>query len=238
LTPTPRAAARAERRDRSRAATRSAVLTVALPSMASLGVFAAVAANTTHPPLPRQATPPPPTRPAPTGPLGSLPRGVEEFADRAGRAQTRIDLAKRQQADRRRQEDARPKVVLPVTAHGLSATFGEAGTHWSARHTGIDFPVPRGTQVRAVTDGTVGTQWNPAYGYMARVTAPDGTQTWYCHLGSYRIRRGQVRAGDVIAYSGNSGNSTGPHLHFEVRPAGADPIDPLPWLLAHGLDPR
>jgi murein DD-endopeptidase MepM/ murein hydrolase activator NlpD len=47
-----------------------------------------------------------------------------------------------------------------------------------------------------------------------------------------------VKAGDVIAYSGDTGNSTGPHLHFEVHPNGGAAIDPLPWLLAHGLDPR
>jgi murein DD-endopeptidase MepM/ murein hydrolase activator NlpD len=92
--------------------------------------------------------------------------------------------------------------------------------------------------VRAATDGTVHTQWNPWYGNMAVVTAPDGTQTLYCHLSGTRVRSGAVRAGTVIAYSGNTGNTTGPHLHFEVRPAGGEPIDPLPWLLRHGVDPR
>jgi murein DD-endopeptidase MepM/ murein hydrolase activator NlpD len=90
----------------------------------------------------------------------------------------------------------------------------------------------------AATDGTVRTQWNSAYGNMMIVTAKDGTETWYCHLSSYRVPSGTtVKAGQPIAYSGNSGNSTGPHLHFEVSPAGGAPIDPLPWLRSHGLDP-
>ncbi|MCL2730083.1 MAG: M23 family metallopeptidase, partial [Actinomycetia bacterium] len=137
-----------------------------------------------------------------------------------------------------RKEALRPKFVLPVTQKGLSAYFGQAGVNWMALHTGIDFPVQVGTPVMAVTDGTVRTQWNPSYGNMAIVTAPDGTETWYCHLSSTKIRSGSVKAGTVIAYSGNTGNTTGPHLHLEVRPHGGSPIDPLPWLLAHGLDPR
>ena len=106
-------------------------------------------------------------------------------------------------------------------------------------HTGIDFPVSYGTPVMAATDGTVRTQWNSAYGNMAIVTATDGTETWYCHLSSTKIRSGtRSRPATPIAYSGNSGNSTGPHLHFEVRPGGGSAIDPLPWLRSHGLDPR
>ena len=85
----------------------------------------------------------------------------------------------------------------------------------------------------------VRTQWNSAYGNMVIVTAKDGTETWYCHLSTYRVSTGAtVKAGDPIAYSGNSGNSTGPHLHFEVRPAGGAAIDPLSWLRSHGLDPQ
>ncbi|MEU8616802.1 peptidoglycan DD-metalloendopeptidase family protein [Streptomyces sp. NPDC048623] len=176
--------------------------------------------------------------------LAALSADARDFGDRASRTQERIDLKQRQAAEKKKREEEaarreamRPKFLLPVKLHQLSARYGQSGVNWMSLHTGIDFPVQYGTPVMAATDGTVRTQWNSAYGNMAIVTAPDGTETWYCHLSSTKIRSGSVKAGDVIAYSGNSGNSTGPHLHFEVRPAGGSPIDPLPWLLRHGLDP-
>jgi len=177
--------------------------------------------------------------------LANLSADAENFADRASRTQERIDLKERQAAEKKRRdaeaariEAARPKFVLPVAQHGLSAAYGQAGVNWMSVHTGIDFPVAYGTAVMAATDGTVRTQYNSAYGNMAIVTAADGTETWYCHLSTTKIRSGSVKAGDVIAYSGNSGNSTGPHLHFEVRPGGGSAIDPTPWLRSHGISPN
>ncbi|MFV0128217.1 M23 family metallopeptidase [Streptomyces sp. HMX112] len=176
--------------------------------------------------------------------LAALSADARDFGDRASRTQERIDLKARQEAERKKREEEaarreamRPKFMLPVKLHQLSAYYGQAGVNWMSLHTGIDFPVQYGTPVMAATDGTVRTQWNSAYGNMAIVTAEDGTETWYCHLSSTKIRSGEVKAGDVIAYSGNSGNSTGPHLHFEVRPGGGAAIDPLPWLRSHGVDP-
>lgn len=128
--------------------------------------------------------------------------------------------------------------MLPVLQKGLSAYFGQAGVNWMSVHTGIDFPVAYGTTVMAATDGTVATKWNSAYGNMLILTAKDGTETWYCHLSHYVVAPGTtVKAGQPIADSGNSGNSTGPHLHFEVRPGGGAAVDPLPRLRSHGLDP-
>ncbi|MEU1473338.1 M23 family metallopeptidase [Streptomyces sp. NPDC005761] len=177
--------------------------------------------------------------------LANLSADAENFADRASRTQERIDLKARQAAEKKkradeaaRKEALRPKFVMPVKNHMLSAYFGQAGVNWMSVHTGIDFPVDYGTPVMAATDGTVRTQFNTAYGNMAIVTAPDGTETWYCHLSSTRIRSGSVKAGDVIAHSGDSGNSTGPHLHFEVRPGGGAAIDPLPWLRSHNVNPN
>ncbi|MFI8262734.1 M23 family metallopeptidase [Streptomyces sp. NPDC085665] len=239
-------------------AKRSALLTVAVPSACVMGVAGVAAASVgglTGTDKPTEGTTtmaaPDPASVKPVAAnskldtqLTALSADAGDFADRASRTQERIDLRQRQEDEKKRKaeeeaakEAARPKFAIPVEQHGLSASFGQAGGMWMSVHTGIDFPVSYGTPVMSATDGTVRTQWNSAYGNMAIVTSPDGTETWYCHLSSTKIRSGKVKAGDVIAYSGNSGNSTGPHLHFEVRPGGGSAIDPLPWLRSHGLDP-
>ncbi len=176
--------------------------------------------------------------------LEQLTEGSDDFRQRASRTQERIDLKQRQAEEKKKREEEaarrealRPKFVLPVKQHGLSAYYGQAGVNWMSVHTGIDFPVGYGSPVMAATDGTVRTQYNSAYGNMAIVTMADGTETWYCHLSSTKIRSGPVKAGDVIAYAGSSGNSTGPHLHFEVRPGGGASVDPLAWLRSHGVEP-
>ncbi|MGW6984597.1 M23 family metallopeptidase [Streptomyces sp. NPDC054932] len=239
-------------------AKRSALLTVAVPSACVMGVAGVAAASVggltgTDRPAEDTTTMAAPD-PASVKPVAAntkldtqlvaLSADAGDFADRASRTQERIDLRERQEEEKKKKaeeaaakEAARPKFAIPVERHGLSANFGQAGGMWMSVHTGIDFPVSYGTPVMAATDGTVRTQYNSAYGNMAIVTAPDGTETWYCHLSSTKIRGGKVKAGDVIAYSGNSGNSTGPHLHFEVRPGGGSAIDPLAWLRSHGLDP-
>lgn len=176
--------------------------------------------------------------------LASLSVEAADFAERASRTQERIDLKHRQDeekkkraADAAHREALRPKFALPVQQRGLGELFGAVGSRWQRRHTGLDFPVLMNTPVMAVTDGTVESKWNPFYGNMVIVTAPDGTESWYCHLASAKIRSGSVRAGDTIGYAGSSGNSSGPHLHLEVHPGGGDPVDPLQWLRMHGLDP-
>ncbi|MFE1554869.1 M23 family metallopeptidase [Streptomyces sp. NPDC058734] len=239
-------------------AKRSALLTVAVPSACVMGVAGVAAASVgglTGSDKPAEETTtmaaPDPSSVKPVEAnnkldtqLAALSADAGDFADRASRTQERIDLKQRQEEEKKKRaeeaaakEAARPKFAVPVAQHGLSASFGQAGGMWMSVHTGIDFPVGYGTPVMAATDGTMRTQWNSAYGNMAILTSPDGTETWYCHLSSTKIRSGQVKAGDVIAYSGNSGNSTGPHLHFEVRPGGGSAIDPAAWLRSHGLDP-
>ncbi|WP_431982639.1 M23 family metallopeptidase [Streptomyces qinglanensis] len=234
---------------------RRALMTVAVPSVAVMGVAGAAAASvmgddgkdkdsTTTVAAPDAS----PVKPSNVNSkldtqLQGLSADADDFADRASRTQERIDLKQRQEAEKERKakeaarkEALRPKFVIPVENHTLSARYGQAGVNWMSIHTGIDFPVSYGTPVMAATDGTVSTKHSVAYGNMAIVTAKDGTQTWYCHLSSNKLRSGSVKAGDVIAYSGNSGNSTGPHLHFEVRPGGGSAVDPIPWLQSKGLN--
>ncbi|MFF9057470.1 M23 family metallopeptidase [Streptomyces sp. NPDC014882] len=255
--PLGRAATRNANRSRRRTpARRSALLTVAVPSACVMGVAGIAAASvgtltggddqdTTASASEAQAVKPSTANNMLDTQLQTLTAEADAFADRASRTQERIDLKAQQEAEKKkaaaeaaRKERLRPKYALPVGNHGLSAYYGQSGVNWMSLHSGIDFPVSYGTTVMAATDGTVRTQWNSAYGNMMIVTAKDGTETWYCHLSSYRVASGTtVKAGDPIAYSGNSGNSTGPHLHFEVRPGGGSAIDPLPWLRSHGLDP-
>ncbi|KUN08348.1 peptidase M23 [Streptomyces yokosukanensis] len=254
--PTTRAGARSAARSRRRTpAKRSALLTIAVPSVCVVGVAGIAAASvgaltddskdTTASASDAHAVKPSVANSKLDSQLTTLSAGAHDFADRASRTQERLDLKNQQELEKKKaaaaaalKERLRPKFVLPVTQRGLSAFFGQAGVNWMSVHTGIDFPVSYGTTVMAATDGVVSTKWNSAYGNMLIVTAKDGTETWYCHLSSYRVASGtSVKAGEPIAYSGNSGNSTGPHLHFEVRPAGGAAIDPLPWLRSHGLDP-
>nr|WP_273378170.1 M23 family metallopeptidase [Actinopolymorpha pittospori] len=107
---------------------------------------------------------------------------------------------------------------------------------WSNLHTGQDFASPMGTPVRSVGEGRIiDASYDGPYGNRIKVQLKDGTVTWYCHLSAYKLRTGYVEAGTVIGYVGSTGNSTGPHLHFEVHPSDGDAIDPLPWLRERGL---
>ncbi|GAA3297760.1 M23 family metallopeptidase [Streptomyces cinereospinus] len=258
VTPAPagRAAGRSGSRSRRRTpAKRSALLTVAVPSACVMGVAGIAAASVgtftgDEQDASAAAADAPAVQPSAANnqldtQLESLTAEADDFGDRVSRTQERIDLKAQQEAERKRaaeeaarKERLRPKFALPVAQHGLSAYYGQAGINWMSVHTGIDFPVSYGATVMAATDGTVRTEVNSAYGNMMIVTAMDGTETWYCHLSSYQVASGTtVKAGDPIAYSGDSGNSTGPHLHFEVRPGGGAAVDPLAWLRSHGLDP-
>jgi murein DD-endopeptidase MepM/ murein hydrolase activator NlpD len=106
---------------------------------------------------------------------------------------------------------------------------------WGAMHTGIDLAGPYGSPIRAVADGVVveaGTE--SGYGNIVKIEHADGVVTYYAHLSRILVQGGPVEAGEVIAEEGNSGRSTGPHLHFEVR-IGGTPVDPAPWLARHGI---
>ncbi|MER7173213.1 transglycosylase family protein [Streptomyces mesophilus] len=132
-----------------------------------------------------------------------------------------------------------PRRTAPVAA-APSTPYRAAGGSWSSGyHTGVDFPVPTGTSVQAVARGKVVTAgWGGAYGYQVVIRHEDGRYTQYAHLSALVVKQGQtVNAGQRIARSGSTGNSTGPHLHFEVRtgPEYGSDVDPLGYLRAGGV---
>ncbi|MBO3673470.1 M23 family metallopeptidase [Streptomyces sp. NEAU-YJ-81] len=153
-------------------------------------------------------------------------------------AEQRAKEAAEKKAAAERQARLAAAYTLPVGSYTLTASFGQAGDIWSADHTGQDFAAPTGTPAKAVHGGTI-TQagWAGSYGYRIVLTLSDGTEIWYCHLSSMVVTSGKVTAGDVIGRVGATGNVTGPHLHLEVRPGGGSPIDPMPWLRQHGMNP-
>ncbi|MFE5210038.1 M23 family metallopeptidase [Streptomyces sp. NPDC056600] len=241
------------RRRRRAPVRRSALLRVAVPSACVMGVTAAAMASVSTDgstdASAASGSDPRPVKPSYedefAAQLGGITAAANDFGGRASREQEREDLAERRQAEMKKaaqeaakKERLRPKFVSPVDRRGLSAYYGAAGSRWARGHTGIDFPVSYGTPVFAVTDGVVSHKVNSALGNMVIVTAKDGTETWYCHLASWKLTPGAVvKAGDTIAYSGDTGNSSGPHLHLEVHSGGGGAIDPLAWLISHGVDP-
>jgi len=126
-----------------------------------------------------------------------------------------------------------------VESYTLSAGFGSGGSRWAHTHTGQDFAVPIGTPVRAAGAGrVVRVSCGGAFGIEIVIEHDNGYYTQYAHLAAVGVDQGQrVEPGQVIAMSGTTGNSTGPHLHFEVRvtPELGSGVDPVPWLAEHGV---
>ncbi|MGW8839290.1 M23 family metallopeptidase [Streptomyces hirsutus] len=129
--------------------------------------------------------------------------------------------------------------MAPVAAP-LGTPYHKAGSSWSkGYHTGVDFPVPTGTSVKAVAPGAVvSAGWEGSFGYQVVVRHADGRYSQYAHLSAISVRSGQsVTAGQRIGRSGSTGNSSGPHLHFEVRtgPGFGSDVDPVAYLRAGGV---
>jgi murein DD-endopeptidase MepM/ murein hydrolase activator NlpD len=166
-------------------------------------------------------------------------RRLEKAAEQqaAARNQALADLASR--AEDRAEQIEENLWVLPVSNYDITATFGTGGSLWSSDHTGLDFAAAYGSPVSSVAQGVVTeAAYAGAYGNRVIVTHPDGTETWYCHMDSFAVSEGEsVEAGSQVGYLGMSGNTTGPHLHLEVRPSPDVPVDPYAALSAHGVTP-
>ncbi len=127
-----------------------------------------------------------------------------------------------------------PTYIKPISGGRLSSNYGRRSAPTrgaSTYHKGIDWAVPTGTAVMASSGGTVvRAGWGSGYGYVVYIRHPDGRETRYAHLSKVLVKVGEtVKQGEKIALSGNTGRSTGPHLHFEILINGSQ-VNPLQYL--------
>ena len=120
--------------------------------------------------------------------------------------------------------------TLPVTGT-ISSRYGVSSKIRVSTHTGLDIAATTGTPIKVVANGTVAfAAYSGSYGYLVKVDHGNGVETWYGHTSKILVKEGQkVKAGDTIALVGSTGNSTGPHLHFEVRING-EHVNPQKYL--------
>ncbi|MGW4214222.1 M23 family metallopeptidase [Lentzea sp. NPDC004789] len=151
----------------------------------------------------------------------------------AGYAKRQEALQTEQARLKAEEEARRPKCVRPA-----QGTFTSGfGARWGTSHNGVDIANAIGTPIVAAMDGTV-IEAGPAsgFGLWVRIQHEDGTITVYGHMNTIDVPQGaKVKAGQQIATIGNRGQSTGPHLHFEVWVDGGQKINPLPWLAERGV---
>ncbi|WP_406180557.1 transglycosylase family protein [Streptomyces canus] len=165
--------------------------------------------------------------------------GTTTTTDRTSTKKTSSDTAEKTEKTEKTEKATDTGLVAPVNA-SLGTPYRKAGSAWSkGYHTGVDFAVPTGTSVKAVAPGRVVTSgWGGSFGYQVVIRHADGRYTQYAHLSAISVKSGQsVGGGQRIGRSGSTGNSSGPHLHFEVRtgPGFGSDVDPVAYLRAGGI---
>ncbi|MFK4069522.1 murein hydrolase activator EnvC family protein [Streptomyces sp. NPDC029674] len=171
-------------------------------------------------------------------------QGEADRSVAAGKCRGAVRLEQQEQREQRdkREERRRPVTrawVTPVKTYELSAGFDSAGERWAGRHTGQDFAVDIGAPVRSVGAGRVeSVSCGGSFGIQVLVRHEGGYFTQYAHLAAVTVDQGErVRTGQWIGQAGTTGNSTGPHLHFETRltPHLGSGVDPRKWLAERGV---
>ena len=125
---------------------------------------------------------------------------------------------------------------LPVKGYVLTSGFGPRAGGF---HAGEDFAVPVGTNLTSMSTGTVDFAGQESgFGNIVKICYWDGTISYYGHMSAISVNVGErVGAGEAVGKSGNTGDSTGPHMHLEIHPNGGAAVDPLPWLADHNVSP-
>jgi murein DD-endopeptidase MepM/ murein hydrolase activator NlpD len=166
-----------------------------------------------------------------------LPQASVTVAEAQARLQeVAASRAARAEAEAATREAARPKFVMPINGARFSSCFC---ARWGTMHWGIDLAAPMHTPEYAAGDGVVLRAGAASgFGLAVYILHENGDVTVYGHMDKILVTPGQyVQAGDTIALLGMRGQSTGPHLHFEVHQGGENGkrIDPVPWLAARGV---
>ncbi len=163
----------------------------------------------------------------------------------AAAAQAQVQAQVQAQADAAAQQKAQADAAaaaahnwVPFIDGGYQLTSG-FGMRWGSMHPGQDFAVPVGTPVKAMSSGTViFAGWQGGYGNKVEIQYWDGTVSWFCHNSKLVVTQGEkVTPGELVSMSGNTGHSTGPHIHVEIHPQDGSPVSPLPWLKKMGTMP-
>jgi murein DD-endopeptidase MepM/ murein hydrolase activator NlpD len=171
----------------------------------------------------------------------STPSSTSKKAKTSDKTSSHKTSSHRTSSHKTSSDTAKKTDTLVAPVHAATGTpYRVAGASWSkGYHTGVDFPVPTGTSVKAVAAGeVVSAGWGGSFGYQVVIRHADGRYTQYAHLSAISVKDGQsVVGGQRIGRSGSTGNSTGPHLHFEVRtgPGFGTDIDPVAYLRAGGV---
>ncbi len=120
--------------------------------------------------------------------------------------------------------------VTPIEGR-ITSRYGVRSSIRKSTHTGLDISAVQGTAIKVIADGTVtAASYNGSYGNLVKVDHGNGVETWYAHTSKMYVKKGDtVKAGDVIAAVGSTGNSTGPHLHLEIRVNG-EHVNPQDYL--------
>jgi murein DD-endopeptidase MepM/ murein hydrolase activator NlpD len=165
-------------------------------------------------------------------------KAAEEAAARKAKQEREARERAAREAERKRLLNT---FVAPIANSYVSTGYKASSSLWSSgSHTGIDFHAASGTPVHAVGAGTVvSTGWGGAYGNQIVIRMADGMYTQYGHLSSIGVSVGRrVVPGQQIGLSGATGNTTGPHLHFEARttPDYGSDVDPVAYLRKHGVN--
>ena len=157
---------------------------------------------------------------------------------------TKIEVAKQESEEmikekiekQKKEEELMPevngiKLALKPISGTITSRYGESSSLRKSTHTGLDIAATTGTPIKVVADGIVtNASYSGSYGNLVKISHGDGVETWYAHTSKMYVTVGQkVSAGDTIAAVGSTGNSTGAHLHFEIRING-NHVNPQKYL--------